>query len=171
MAELYFLRSSEQFIVEDILSHANRAETKIYHELFGYREGDIGLYLLEKGEVVGAAWVRLLKDGLAYIDEGTPELSVVIKAEHRQKGHASYMMQQLMYEVSGLYKQMSLSLDTDNKAALKLSKKLGFEKVESHSSEKQHTMIKVFDGSESSAIVQESALPKKYDEYVIKSYF
>lgn len=38
MSELYFLRSSEQFIVEDILSHTDRAESKIYYDLFGYRE-------------------------------------------------------------------------------------------------------------------------------------
>lgn len=171
MPELYFLRSSEQFIVEDILSHTDRAESKIYYEFFGYREGDMGVYLLEKGEVVGAAWVRLLKDSLAFVDEQTPELSIVVKNEHRKQAYATKMMQQLIYEVAGLYKQMSLSIGVNNSAAITLSQKLGFTKVENLSSEKTHTMLKVFDGSERSSIKQESTLPSKYDEYTIKSYF
>jgi len=182
MPELYFLRSSENFIIEDILSFVTKLDNKTlqessaltkYHDLFGYKEGDIGVYMLLKGEIIGVAWVRLLEDSYAFINKETPELMIGIKPKHRRKGYASLLMQQLMYEVSALYSQMSVSVEPTNTPAIKLYEKLGFLQVEGSqkTDEEIFTMLKVFTTKEKSTVQSEPILPKKYEEQLQKSYF
>ncbi len=171
-SELYFLRSSEQFIVTDIINLLEQyASLDIYQEFFGVKKGDIGVYIIVNGEVVGAAWVRLLPSGKAFVDEETPELVLAVKPEHRQKGHAKYLMQQLIYEVSGVFPKMSLNVSKEDEIAVSFFKKLGFEQVKENEDKNTITMLKSLDPNEYSASPVETNLPKDYDKYIEKSYF
>lgn len=138
--ELYFLRSSEHFIVKELLHYAARLDEsgetlddhpylKQYHHNYGNVSGDIGVYALVNGKVAGGAWVRLLPEGFGHIDTETPELAFAVLPEFRNRGIGSRIMEQLMTEVSKLYPQVSLSVREEN-PAIHLYKRLGFTKVE-----------------------------------------
>ncbi len=138
--ELYFLRSSEHFIVKELLHYAARLNESgeslsdhpyldQYHHNYGNLDGDIGLYAIVDHKVVGGAWVRLLKDGFGHIDSTTPELVFAILPEYRNQGLGTQLMEQLVQEVANLYNQMSLSVRKDN-PAINLYERLGFVKVE-----------------------------------------
>ncbi len=138
--ELYFLRSSEHFIVKELLHYAARLDEsgetldahpylEQYHHNYGNVNGDIGVYAIVDNKVAGGAWVRLLREGFGYIDAETPELSFAVLPEYRNRGLGSRIMEQLISEVSKLYPQMSLSVREGN-PVIPLYKRLGFTKVE-----------------------------------------
>ena len=138
--ELYFLRSSEQFIVKDLLLYAARLdETKEtledhpyleqYHRNYGNFNGDIGVYALMDNKVVGGAWARMLANGFAHVDHQTPELAFAVLPEYRNQGIGSKIMAQLLGEISKLHTQVSLAVREDN-PVIALYEQLGFEKIE-----------------------------------------
>ena len=109
------------------------------------RLDDIALVAEQKGQLVGAIWCRLLKNpqkGYGYIDDQTPELSLAIHPNFRNRGLGTQLMQ---YAFEALiakgFKQVSLSVDQDNKA-VSLYKRLGFELVEEAGT--AFTMKKIF---------------------------
>jgi len=137
---LYFLRSSEQYIVNNMLQFAYRVdessktvdeikELKIYTQHYGFTTKDLGLYALDKHTIAGGIWIRLLnKDSGAngFVDEDTPILSIGVKPEFRAKGIGSAMMEQLLLEAGVLYKQISVSVIEDS---VSFFEKFGFKKV------------------------------------------
>ena len=138
---LYFLRSSEQFIVDDILYYAARLDDEnktlenyptlsVYRDHYGKRAGDIGVYAMIGSEVAGAAWVRIMNNpkGYGFINNETPELVLGIKPKYRNQGLGTQLMEHIFREVPHFYDQMSLSVRNDN-PAVHLYKRLGFEKV------------------------------------------
>ncbi len=137
--ELYFLRSSEHFVVKDMLHYAARLDESgetlddhpylaAYHLNYGNRSGDIGVYAFVENKLAGAAWVRLLPEGFGHIDTETPELAFAVLPAYRNRGLGTKIMQQLMSEVAKLYPQMSLSVREDN-PVIRLYERLGFSKV------------------------------------------
>lgn len=138
--ELYFLRSTEQYLAKELLyyaAHLNNSdkslsdfpELKQYEEHFGSYNGDIGVYILADAKVAGAAWVRLLVNGKAYVNNDTPELTLSIKPDFEGKGIDTALLRQLFIETSKLYSQMSVSV-RDIPSELKFYEKLGFVKCE-----------------------------------------
>jgi len=138
--ELYFLRSTEQYLAKELLyyaahldksdkSLAHFPELKQYEEHFGSLDGDIGVYILSDANIAGAAWVRLLANGKAYVNDNTPELTLSIKPDFKRKGIAYALLQQLFIETSKLYSQMSVSV-RDIPSVIKFYEKLGFIKCE-----------------------------------------
>lgn len=138
--ELYFLRSSEHFIVKELLHYAARLDEsgetlddhpylEQYHHNYGNLSGDIGVYALVDNKVAGGAWVRLLPEGFGHVDAETPELAFAVLPEYRNRGFGSKIMEQLISEVSKLYPQMSLSVREGN-PVIRLYERLGFTKVE-----------------------------------------
>ena len=138
--ELYFLRSSEQFIVKDLLLYAARLDTTTetvedhpyleqYIRNYGNYNGDMGVYALVDNTVVGGAWVRMLANGFGHVDVHTPELAFAVLPEYRNQGVGTKILTQLLTEVSKLYSQVSLAVREDN-PAIKLYERFGFEKVE-----------------------------------------
>lgn len=158
--ELYFLRSSEQFIVKDLLHYAARLDEsgetlndhpylEQYHDNYGNVEGDIGLYALVDHKVAGGAWVRILEKGFGHVDANTPELAFAVLPEYRNQGLGTQIMQQLMQEVAKIYPQMSLSV-RENNPVIHLYERLGFTKVEGSEQTNlagslSFTMLKIFD--------------------------
>ena len=138
--ELYFLRSSEHFIVKDLLFYAARLDEmgekledhpylEQYHRNYGNFNGDIGVYAIVDSKIAGGAWVRMLADGFGRIDPHTPELAFAVLPEYRNQGIGTKILTQLLTEVSKLYPQVSLAVREDN-PVISLYKRFGFEKVE-----------------------------------------
>jgi ribosomal protein S18 acetylase RimI-like enzyme len=136
---LYFLRSSEQKIVTDMLYYAARLDDAgksladvpalaIYEKRYGLDHRDLGLYALLGHKVAGAAWIRLLNEDDAssgYVDEATPVLSIGVKPEFRAEGIGSAMIEQLLQEAGVLYEQLSVSV-AHGSPAEKLFERFGF---------------------------------------------
>ena len=138
--ELYFLRSTEQYLAKELLYYAAHLEQsdkslddfpelKQYEEHFGSCHGDIGVYILSDAKVAGGAWVRLLANGKAYVNNDTPELTLAIKPDFKGKGIDITLLQQLFIETSKLYSQMSLSV-RDIPSEIKFYEELDFIKCE-----------------------------------------
>ncbi len=138
--ELYFLRSSEHFIVKDLLHYAARLDEsdgrledhpdlEQYHRNYGNFNGDIGVYALMNNTVVGGAWSRMLLNGFGHVDVKTPELAFAVLPEFRNQGIGTQIINQLLNEIAKLYPQVSLAVREEN-PAIKLYERLGFTKVE-----------------------------------------
>ncbi len=138
--ELYFLRSSESFIVKDLLHYAARLDEsgetleahpylEQYHRNYGNAEGDIGVYAFVDHTVAGGAWVRLLKEGFGFVDANTPELAFAVLPSYRNRGIGTQIIRQLLDEVAKLYPQVSLSVREEN-PAIRLYERLGFVRIE-----------------------------------------
>ena len=138
---LYFLRSSEQKIVTDMLKYVYNLDgsdkkvddfekLSIYEKYYGLTRRDLGLYALKQNTLAGAAWIRLIsreKEPNAFIDENTPILSIAVKPELRLSGVGSMMLDQLLQEAGALYKHISVSV-ADKSPSIKFFEKFGFER-------------------------------------------
>lgn len=84
-------------------------------------------WLAEAGQqAVGAAWIRLLKDGYGYIGRDFPELTIAVKQEYRGCGIGSMLLTTLFAYAKQHYAALSLSVSVDNPAR-RLYQRLGFE--------------------------------------------
>jgi len=179
--ELYFLRSSEHFIVKDLLHYAARLDEsgesleeypylEQYHRNYGNYNGDIGVYAMVDGQIAGGAWVRMLLNGFGHVDTQTPELTFAVLPAYRNQGIGTKIMEQLMREVVKSYPKMSLAVREDN-PAIALYERLGFTKIEG--SETTNTAgsisFKMIHTLEEQA-VEATALAKLEEERFRKSY-
>lgn len=134
---LFFLRSTEQYIANDIFRHAACLDDtsgitdamRIYVEDIGKREGDIGVYAMVEHEVAGAGWVRLLKATPGRLDDNTPELIVGVKPAFRNRGVGTAILEQLFHEAAALYPRVSLSVRVGS-PAISLFERFGFAKTD-----------------------------------------
>lgn len=140
---LYFLRSSEQKITNDMLYFAygldklgktlqEFPQLEIFSRHYGLSNRDLGLYALMGHTIAGAVWLRQLKKSdyaNAYVDDETPVLNIAIKPEFRGIGVGSAMLEQLFLEAGALYKQISVSV-LKNEALIGYFERFGFAKLE-----------------------------------------
>jgi len=169
--ELYFLRSSEQKIVSDMLYYAQRvdesdkslqecSEIHIYDEFYGLTPKDLGVYAMVDAEVAGAIWSRRLSDyhnSKAFIDNNTPVLNIAVKPTFRSKGVATAMMEQFLQEAATLYDALSISVPK-RAEAISFFEKFGFEIVQ-NSQHKSYC-------DEKNSIVMIKKLQRKSKEYL-----
>ncbi|MDB2562285.1 GNAT family N-acetyltransferase [Sulfurimonas sp.] len=101
--ELYFLRSSEQKIVEDMVKYARVDEHQKYTEFYGLTTKDLGLYALKDNSVVGAIWSRKIGE--------IPLINLAVLPEHRNTGIASYMINQFLLEAGELYEEIEVQIN------------------------------------------------------------
>lgn len=127
---LYFLRSSEQKILTDMLHYAMRLDEvnkslsdipklTIYNEFYGFTSKDLGLYALVDNQLAGAVWIRRLNadhGSNGYIDDNTPILNIAVLPEFRNQGIGSQMLEQLFIEAGALYENISVSVVQDSPA-------------------------------------------------------
>jgi ribosomal protein S18 acetylase RimI-like enzyme len=97
-------------------------------DAFGTVEGDAGSIAEQDGEPVGAAWVRLVSDGYAFVDDDVPELSVAIRPERRGQGIGGSLLATLLASIERIVPGVSLSCDERNPAR-HLYERFGFEQV------------------------------------------
>jgi len=100
-----------------------------YIQNFGSKQHDYCLVASEDDELLGACWVRLFNEndkGFGYVNATTPELSIAIKKQHRNRGIGTRLIKQMIIDLKKKnINALSLSVDKEN-PAMKLYKKLGF---------------------------------------------
>lgn len=96
-----------------------------YIKDFGTQPGDLGVVAEQNGQIIGAAWTRIIP-AYGHIDENTPELAVSLLPEFRRYGIGTKLIKK-MFEVlqKNGYQQTSLSVQTDN-PAVRLYQRLGY---------------------------------------------
>ena len=104
----------------------NDPEIFVYIKEFGTQPGDLGVAAEQNGQVVGAAWTRIIP-AYGHIDKDTPELAISILPEFRGYCIGTKLMKKL-FEVlrKNEYKQTSLSVQKDN-PAVRFYQRLGYE--------------------------------------------
>ena len=117
-------------------------EVRIYAENWG-RPGDVGvLGKTSDGKPMGAAWMRLIRhgEGLAYVDEETPQLGIAVLPEFQHRGHGEVLMRAALKAAREHgYRQVSLTVHPQN-PAIALYLRCGFERVEDRRT--YHLMVK-----------------------------
>lgn len=140
--ELYF---SELGILKDLLYEAifqeegvellpreiiEKPEISVYIDNFGVEADDYCLVADIDGRIAGAVWIRILAgeiSGYGNIDSETPEFSIALFKEYRNKGIGTMLMKNMIvYMKQRGYIQASLSVNKNN-YAFKMYKNLGFE--------------------------------------------
>lgn len=107
---------------------------RLYVEAFGSQDGDCCLVAEVGGEVVGAAWCRVIR-GFGWTGERIPELAVALYPSFRGRGFGTRLLRALLEELSGRgFRAVSLSVQRDNPAA-RLYLRLGFRTVAEHDGE------------------------------------
>ena len=117
---LYFLRSSESKIVQNMtpFAHKDAENLDIYYNFYGLSSNDLGLYALIDNAIVGAIWSRK-------IEGNPPLLSLAVLPEHRRKGLATAMMEQFLLEAGAVYEE--LNVDTyEKQSSINFYTKFGF---------------------------------------------
>ena len=99
----------------------------IYIKDFG-GEDDCCIVAELEGEVIGAAWTRIIP-AYGHINSKTPELAISVLPKWREQGIGSKMMRSL-FEIlrERGYRQTSLSVQKDN-PAVRFYERLGYEIV------------------------------------------
>ena len=115
-----------------------------YIKDFNTQIGDLGVVAEHNGQIVGAAWTRIIP-AYGHINAETPELAISILPEFRGYGIGSKLMKKL-FEVlrANGYAQTSLSVQKDN-PAVRLYKRLGYRIMEEkldHMGNEDYIMIK-----------------------------
>jgi len=92
---------------------------RIYAEGWG-KPSDVGVVAVIDGMDAGACWMRLVPggQGLAYVDNETPQLGIALDAPFQHKGFGKPLMLAALQaaRVQG-YKRVSLTVHSENPAA------------------------------------------------------
>ena len=104
----------------------NDPEIFVYIKDFGARPGDFGVVAEQNGQIIGAAWMRIIP-AYGHVDNATPELAISILPGFRGYGIGTKLMKRLfqLLRKNG-YKQTSLSVQKDN-PAVRFYQRLGYE--------------------------------------------
>ena len=122
----------------------NRPEIFVYIKDFGRCAGDFGVVAEQNGQVVGAAWTRIIT-AYGHVDAQTPELAISVLPEFRGYGIGTKLIKKLfnLLRKNG-YKRTSLSVQKDN-PALKLYQRMGYKITDEkpdHAGHEDYIMIK-----------------------------
>jgi ribosomal protein S18 acetylase RimI-like enzyme len=110
-----------------------RPEIFIYIKNFGGKD-DCGVIAELDGQIVGAAWTRIIP-AYGHIDDETPELAISVLPECRGQGIGTALMTHLFELLRECgYKRTSLAVQQKN-AAAKFYQKLGYEIINSNDEE------------------------------------
>ena len=113
----------------------NQPELQVYVEGFGERNGDICFVAESDDKIVGAVWVRIMKD-YGYVDDETPSFAISLLKEYRGQGIGTALMKRMLAELQACgYKKTSLAVQKQN-YAVKMYKNVGFEIVDENDSVK-----------------------------------
>ena len=144
MAEIRPLKSEEIPLLEEFLYQAifipqgleplprsilKEPEFEMYIQDFGQQPDDWALAAEVDGLLVGAVWVRIMKD-YGYFDDQTPSLSISFLPDFRGQGLGQQLMTAMLdlLKAKG-YPSVSLSVSKDN-PAVRFYQRLGFVTVE-----------------------------------------
>jgi GNAT superfamily N-acetyltransferase len=154
---LYFLRSSEEKIVQNMLQFTHDKE-QIHADFFGHSDKDLGLYALLEHTIAGAIWCRKLKkehNAQGFINEQTPIMHTVVLEEFQGKGVGAFMMEQFLQEAAALYEQMSVALPRESKA-MEFYEKFGFAPASNEEEKNEPEFVTLLKKLEKKEIVRPS---------------
>jgi len=119
-------------------------EIFIYVKDFGSGESDCGVVAEIGGEIVGAAWTRIIP-AYGNIDSETPELAISVLPTHRGQNIGTMLMTRL-FEILGErgYRRTSLSVQQNN-PAVRFYERLGYKIIEEkldHAGHEDFIMVK-----------------------------
>lgn len=126
---LYVPKGKEPFS-RDIIREPSLSK---YVEDWG-REGDLGYIAVnDDGLSLGSVTARFFNEenkGFGFVGNDVPELGMALRAEYRGRGIGRALLQRLIdvLKEKGIQK-VSLSVDPDNIAAMKLYQRFGFKEV------------------------------------------
>ncbi|MWV44289.1 GNAT family N-acetyltransferase [Paenibacillus sp. HJL G12] len=128
--ESMYVPEGQQPFSRDILRDPSIAK---YAEDWG-RAGDTGLIAVtEAGEPLGTITARIFQEdnqGYGFVGVDVPELCMALSRSYRGQGIGTSLMKALFEELShNGYARVSLSVDPNNAAAVKLYQRFGFEEV------------------------------------------
>ncbi|MBQ9947102.1 MAG: GNAT family N-acetyltransferase [Oscillospiraceae bacterium] len=109
-------------------------ELQIYISGFGSQKDDICFVAEADGRIIGAVWVRDMKD-YGHIADGVPSFAISLYKEYRNFGIGTELMTTMLNELrSKGYKRTSLAVQKAN-YAVKMYKKVGFEIIDENDEE------------------------------------
>lgn len=144
MAEIRPLKSEEIPLLKEFLYQAifipqglaplsrsilKEPDLEMYIKDFGKQPDDWALVAEVDDRLVGAVWIRIMKD-YSYYDDQTPSLSISFLPDFRGQGLGQQLMTAMLdlLKAKG-YPSVSLSVSKDN-PALRFYQRLGFVTVE-----------------------------------------
>ena len=116
----------------------NQPDIQVYISDFGKQKDDYCYVAEVDGKVVGAVWVRIMKD-YGHIDDETPSFAISLYKEYRGYGIGTALMQTMLSSLkrSG-YRKTSLAVQKAN-YAYKMYLKVGFEIIDEN--EEEYIMV------------------------------
>lgn len=120
------------FIPEDVepppKSIINQPDLQVYIKDFGKEKDDICFVAKTDDKVVGAVWVRDMKD-YGHIEDGVPSFAISLYKPYRNYGIGTALMTTMLSELKQRgYKKTSLAVQKEN-YAVKMYRKVGFEVI------------------------------------------
>ena len=103
---------------------------RIYAEGWG-RTGDVGVVAHVDGRDAGACWMRLVPggQGLAHVDDETPQLGIALEPEFQRRGHGEPLMRAALAAARGQgYRQVALTVHPQNPAR-RMYERCGFRTI------------------------------------------
>ena len=117
-----------------------RPELQVYVKNFGAGAADFCFVAEVDKKIVGACWSRIMND-YGHIDDETPSLALSVLKDFRRRGIATALLKEISARLAEKnFKQVSLSVQKENLAAVALYRKLHFEIVDERDGE--YLMIK-----------------------------
>ena len=145
--EILELTTEDEDIVWQMLTHASHENSvesvKSQHPVltqyasdFCKRDGDFGVVAIDRDsrDTIGAAWVRLLRGGYAYVQDDIPELAIAVVPAMRSQGVGRDLLSTLLKKLSSSstpVPAVSLSCRQENTVAMSLYERIGFETIPS----------------------------------------
>lgn len=135
------LKQTDTYLLDDFLYEAifvpegtnpppksiiKEPELQVYVENFGSRKGDMALVAEVEDKIVGAVWVRIMKD-YGHVDDDTPSFAISLYKDYGGYGIGTDLMLHMLDMLrSKGYSQTSLAVQKKN-YAVSMYKKVGFE--------------------------------------------
>ena len=106
----------------------NQPDLQVYIKDFGKEKDDICFVAETDDKVVGAVWVRDMKD-YGHIEDGVPSFAISLYKPYRNYGIGTALMTTMLSELKQRgYKKTSLAVQKEN-YAVKMYRKIGFEVI------------------------------------------
>ena len=106
----------------------NQPDLQVYIKDFGKGKDDICFVAETDDKVIGAVWVRDMKD-YGHIEDGVPSFAISLYKPYRNFGIGTALMKTMLSELKQRgYKKTSLAVQKEN-YAVKMYRKVGFEVI------------------------------------------
>ncbi len=102
-------------------------ELALYYEDFGSSPADLCMAAEDSGQIVGAAWTRIMND-YGHVDDETPSLAISVLSEYRDRGIGSQLLKDHGYE------RVSLAVQKEN-YAVRMYERAGFRTIRENDEE------------------------------------